>query len=160
MTSPMERTLIILKPDALARGLAGRILQRFEDKGLKLAGLKMAKLPEELVRRQYAAHKGKVFYEPLVRYMTCAPVVLAVLEGKGAVPIVRGLMGPTFGPDAPGGTIRGDFGMSKRFNLIHGSDSPQAAADEITLFFKPEELQDYRQASFDWIYDSSAGEIV
>jgi nucleoside-diphosphate kinase len=161
MTQPLlERTLVMLKPDAVARGLIGRVLQRFEEKGLKLVGLKMARLDESLVRRQYALHQEKYFYEPLVRYMSGGPVVLAVLEGKGAVAVVRGLMGPTFGPDAPPGTIRGDFGMSKRFNLVHGSDSPQAAAQEIALFFAPSELQDYDAAAFNWTYDTSTGEIV
>lgn len=156
----LERTLVILKPDALQRQLAGRLIQRFEDKGLKIVALKLARISPQFAGQQYAAHRGKYFYEPLVRYMTAGPVVMMVLEGKGAIAIVRSMMGPTFGPDAPAGTIRGDFAMSKRFNLVHGSDSPEAAGREIALFFRPEELIEYDLGAFPWVYDSSTGELV
>ena len=119
----MERTLIILKPDAVQRGLMGRILQRFEDKGLKVAAARFQRLPESLLEQHYAAHKGKPFYEGLVRFMTSSPVIVLVLEGKGAIAVCRKMMGATFGSKAEPGTIRGDFGVSNSFNLIHGSDS-------------------------------------
>jgi nucleoside-diphosphate kinase len=156
----MERTLVILKPDALQRGLVGRIIERFEAKGLKIVALKLARLARDLAERHYAPHKGKPFYEPLIRFMTSAPVVFLVLEGKGAVAVVRKMMGATFGPDAAAGTVRGDFGVSNRFNLVHGSDSPEAAAHEIALFFRPEELLDWDPADWSWRYDSSTGECV
>jgi nucleoside-diphosphate kinase len=155
-----ERTLVIVKPDAVQRHLVGKILQRFEAKGLKIVAMKMWRMTRQLAERQYALHKGKHFYEPLLRFMTAGPVVLVVLEGKDAVAVVRSLMGPTFGPDAPAGTIRGDFGMSKRFNVVHGSDSPEGAEQEIALYFRPEELHEYNLISFDWIYDTSTGEVV
>ena len=156
----LERTLVILKPDAVQRQLVGRLIGRFEEKGLKLVGLKLGRIDPELAARQYEAHRGKYFYEPLVRYMTSGPVVLMVWEGRGAVAVVRGLMGPTFGPDAPGGTLRGDFAMSKRFNLVHGSDCAEAAAREIAIFFRPDELLEYDLAAMGWIYDTSTGEVV
>jgi len=155
-----ERTLVILKPDAIQRQLAGRIVQRFESKGLKIVAMKMCRMDRQLAEKQYAPHKGKHFYEPLLRFMTGGPVVLMVLEGKDAVAVVRSLLGPTFGPDAPPGTIRGDLGMSKRYNLVHGSDTPENADKEIALFFGPDELLEYDLVSFDWIYDTSTGEVV
>jgi len=155
-----ERTLVIVKPDGVQRQLVGRIIGRIEAKGLKIVAMKMCRLSRALAEKQYAPHKGKYFYEPLLDFMTAGPVVLTVLEGKDAVGVVRSLLGPTFGPDAPPGTIRGDFGMSKRFNLVHGSDSPQAAADEIALLFGPEELMDYELHGFRWIYDTSTGEVI
>jgi len=156
----VERTLVILKPDAVQRGLMGRILSRFEAKGLQVVALKMAKIERALAERHYAPHKGKDFYEPLIRFMTGGPVVFLVLEGKGAVAVVRKLMGPTFGPDAEPGTIRGDFGVSNRFNLVHGSDSPESAAHEISLFFRPEEVFDWDPALKPWNYDFSTGDVV
>ena len=161
MTQPdMERTLVILKPDAVQRRLVGAIIGRFEAKGFKLVALKLARLEPELLERHYAAHKGKYFHEPLLRYMASSPVVLAVLEGKSAVSAVRAMMGPTFGPDAPPGTIRGDWALSNRFNLVHGSDSPEAARREIELFFRPDELVQYEHSGFSWTYDTSTGEPV
>ena len=156
----MERTLVILKPDAVQRALVGRILERFEAKGLKLVALKMAVLDRRTVERQYAPHKGKPFYEPLVRFMTSGPSVLVCLEGKGAVAAVRKMLGATFGPDADPGTVRGDFGVSNRFNLAHASDSPETAAKEIALFFKPAELLEWQPADWNWRYDFSTGECV
>jgi nucleoside-diphosphate kinase len=156
----MERTLVICKPDALQRGLVGTILARFEAKGLKLIALKMTRLERSLLERHYAAHEGKDFYEPLLEFMVSAPVVLMVLEGKGAIAVVRSMMGATFGPDAAAGTLRGDFGMSRRFNLVHGSDSAEAAGKEIELFFEPGELNDYDFDAMRWIYDTSTGEVV
>jgi len=156
----MEETLLIIKPDAIQRRLIGRIITRFEEKGFRIVAMKMARLDEEVIRRHYAEHKGQAFYEPLVRYMSTHPVVLMVARAKGAVAIARKMMGKTFGCDAAAGTIRGDFAVSNRFNLIHGSDSPEAAAREIGTFFKPEEILDYPDAQERWIYDMSTGERV
>lgn len=156
----MERTVVLLKPDAVQRGLVGRLLARFEEKGLKIVALKMAVLSRALAERHYAPHKGKDFYEPLIRFVTSGPMVLAVLEGKGAVAVVRKMMGATFGSSAEPGTLRGDFGISNRFNLVHGSDSSETAARELALFFKPEELLDWQPAAWPWIYDFSTGEPI
>jgi nucleoside-diphosphate kinase len=136
----MERTLLLVKPDGLQRGLVGRILSRFEDKGLKLIGLKVMRITPELAARHYAAHTQKPFYKGLVAYMTSSPVVAAVLEGPRAVETTRKLMGATFGWKAEPGTIRGDFSNSTSFNLVHGSDSVESAAKEIALFFSPNEI--------------------
>jgi nucleoside-diphosphate kinase len=151
---------VILKPDAVQRSLVGRIVERFEAKGLKIVALKMATIARSLAERHYAPHKGKDFYEPLIRFMTSGPVVFLVLEGKGAVAVTRKMMGATFGPSAEPGTLRGDFGVSNRFNLIHGSDSPEAAAHEIGLFFRPEEITDWTPADWPWRYDFSTGTVV
>ena len=156
----MEQTLLIIKPDALERRLLGRIVTRFEDKGFQIAAMKMTRLDEAVIRNHYGAHEGKPFYEPLVRYMSGHPVVLLVVRAKNAIAIARKMMGKTFGCDAEPGTIRGDFAVSNRFNLIHGSDSPEAAAHEIGLFFKPEEMMDCADSQEGWIYDLSTGERV
>lgn len=156
----MEQTLVLLKPDAVQRRLIGTILARFEIRGLRVAALKMIRLSEAEVREHYRAHEGKYFYEPLVRYMSSGPLVAAVLEGKGVVAIVRAMMGKTFGCDSPPGTIRGDLALSNRFNLIHGSDSPEAAADEIRRFFRPEEVLDYEPTDRHWVYDLTGPEPV
>ena len=148
----MERTLILLKPDALQRGLAGRILARFEDKGLKVVGLKLMQISEELAARHYEQHKERPFYAGLVKFMTSRPVVALALEGIGAIAICRKMMGATFGADADAGTIRGDFGVSRSYNLIHGSDSPEAATRELSLFF-PEGTVEYDFEAFRWTYD-------
>jgi nucleoside-diphosphate kinase len=158
---PMERTLVVLKPDAVQRQLVGQIVGRFEEKGLKIVAMKLLSVSGELARRMYGVHEGKSFYEPLVEFITASPVVAMVLEGAGAVTVCRSLMGPTFGPDAPGGTIRGDFGMSRRYNLIHGSDSPEAAAREIPIFFAPGEVVDYELLADRWIYARSGdGQVI
>ncbi len=153
----MERTLVLVKPDAVQRRLVGRILARFEAKGLQLVALKMVKITEELARQHYAPHEGKPFYEPLIRFMTGGPTVALILEGKRAVEVVRRMMGPTFGPDAPPGTIRGDFAVSNRFNLVHGSDSPESAEKEIALFFDPAEVVDWWPDDMEQLYDFSEG---
>ena len=156
----MEKTLLIIKPDAIQRKVVGEVVRRFESKGFQIVAVKMARLPEALVREHYAAHKGESFYEPLVRYMSGHPVILMVVRAKGAVAVARKMMGATFGCDAEPGTIRGDLAVSNRFNLIHGSDSPEAAEREISLFFRPEELFDAPDAQESWIYDLSTGERV
>ena len=153
----MERTLIILKPDAVQRHLCGEILTRFEKKGLQVVGMKMMKIPRQLAETHYEPHKGKGFYAGLVNFMTSSPVVVLALAGKDAIAIARKMMGATFGSKAEPGTIRGDYGVSNSFNLIHGSDSPEAAQRELGLFFAPGELQEWTPASQAWVYDMAKG---
>jgi len=153
----VETTLIILKPDAVQRGLVGRITARFEDKGLQIVGCKLMRITPELAATHYEAHQGKPFYDGLVRFMTSAPVVVMALRGVGAIQICRTMMGATFGSKADPGTIRGDFGVSSSFNLIHGSDSPESAERELSLFFEPGELIDAERAIDAWVYDLSSG---
>jgi nucleoside-diphosphate kinase len=155
----MERTLVLLKPDAVQRRLVGAIIHRLENKGLKLVGLKLTRVTPELARRMYAVHEGKDFYAPLLEFITAGPVVACALQGVGAVAVVRKLMGATFGPDAAPGTIRGDWGMSRRYNLIHASDSPQAAAAELGLFFTEGELQSY-DTQDRWLYAQSGNDLI
>src|SRR6476469_6075317 len=153
----MERTLIILKPDAVQRGLTGEIITRFERKGLQVVGMKMMRIPSELAETHYEPHRGKPFYEGLVKFMTSSPVIVLALAGKDAIAISRKMMGATFGSKAEPGTIRGDFGVSNSFNLIHGSDSAESAAREVGLFFKPDELQEWSPTIQSWVYDMSKG---
>lgn len=147
----MQRTLVILKPDCVQRRLIGRIIARFEDKGLAITAMKLMRISRELAERHYASHRGKPFYEPLLAYITSGPVVVMVLAGPRAVEVVRKLMGGTFGFEAEPGTIRGDFGLSQRCNLVHGSDSAEAAEREICLYFEPPELLAYEMADARWI---------
>ena len=151
----MEKTLIILKPDSLQRGLAGRIISRFEDKGFQILALKMMRVSRELAEKHYAVHKGKPFYPRLISYITSSPVMVIVLQANNAIAVARKMMGATFGSNAEPGTIRGDFGLSNSFNLIHGSDSPGAAEFEIGLYFKPEDLLAFDRTNEKWIYDMS-----
>lgn len=153
----MERTLIILKPDAIQRGIAGEIITRFEKKGLQIVGMKFTKIPTTLAETHYEPHKGKPFYPGLVKFMTSSPVLVLALAGKDAINIARKMMGKTFGSQAEPGTIRGDFGVSNSFNLIHGSDSPESATRELGLFFKTDELQDWTPTIQPWIYDLAKG---
>ncbi len=153
----MDRTLIILKPDSVERGLVGNIICRFEQKGLKIVGMKLARIAPAVAHEHYAMHKGKPFYDSLLKFMTSGPVVLLVLEGNNIIDVSRKMMGATFGYKAEPGTIRGDFGVSSAFNLIHGSDSPETARAEVSRFFKPEELFDFNRALEPWIYDLSSG---
>jgi nucleoside-diphosphate kinase len=146
MGEGMERTLVILKPDAVQRGLIGTILARLEQRGLRFAALKLMRITPELAARHYAEHQGKDFYEPLIRFITSGPVIVAVVEGEDAIQIVRSTLGKTSPAEAAPGTIRADFGMEKSRNLIHGSDSPKSAAYEIPLFFTQEEILDYERA--------------
>src|SRR5947199_5497246 len=147
----MQRTLILLKPDCVHRRLVGTVLQRFEQKGLRLVGLKFVQVGRDLAEKHYAVHKGKPFYESLVKFVTAGPTVAMVWEGREAVAVARGLMGPTDGAKAPPGTVRGDFALSVQNNLIHGSDSPENAAAEISLWFRPEELVAYQPADAAWV---------
>ena len=153
----MERTLIILKPDAIHRRLVGRIVQRFEDKGLVILGMKFMQMSRELAERQYGPHKGKPFYPGLIDYITSGPVVVMVLQGERCVEITRTLMGKTFGYEAQPGTIRGDFGASQTYNLVHGSDSPETAEMEIALHFTADELVDYTPAGNEWVFKAVEG---
>jgi len=150
-----ERTLIIIKPDAVQRQLMGRILTRFEEKGLKVAAAKFMRIPIELARRHYAVHEGKPFFEGVVQYLSSSPVLILVLEADGAINMARKLMGETFGNEATPGTIRGDFGACRGYNLVHGSDAPETAKFEIGLYFKPEEIVEYQLANEAWLYGSN-----
>ena len=157
---PLERTLVFLKPDAVQRRLAGEIISRIEKRGFQIVAIKMVRLSEEFVRKHYAAHRGEDFYEPLVRYTASGPVVAMVLEGKNAVRVTRQMMGETFGCDSPPGTIRGDFALSNRYNLIHGSDTPQSAEEEIARFFRAEDLVSHPADALRWTYDMTGDDIV
>ena len=154
----MQTTLIILKPDAVQRGLMGRIISRFEDKGLKIAGAKLMLISPELAAKHYKVHEGKPFYEKLVAFITSSPVMAMAVRGNNAIEISRKMMGATFGSNADPGTIRGDFGVSNSFNLIHGSDSPETAEYELALFFGKDELLDMDRAIEPWVYDLSGGD--
>jgi len=153
----METTLIILKPDAVQRGLMGRIISRFEEKGLAIVGCKLMQISQQLAATHYEAHKERPFYKGLVGFMTSSPVLVLAVRGNGAITIARNMMGATFGSKANPGTIRGDFGVSNSFNLIHGSDSPEAAERELKLFFKDGEVLSFERAGDRWIYDMSGG---
>lgn len=147
----MQRTLILLKPDAVQRRLVGEITGRFERKGLRLAGLKLLTATRELAEQHYAVHKGKPFYESLLAFLTSGPTVALVWEGREAVAVGRALMGLTDGAKSPPGTVRGDLALSVQNNLVHGSDSPESAAREIALWFRPEEIVDYEIAGSQWV---------
>ncbi len=139
-----ERTLLLLKPDALMRGLIGKSLSRFEDKGFKIIGMKMIKISKELAKEHYAHLTSKSFYPDLEKFMTDDPIVAVVIEGKEAVEVVRLIVGPTNASKAAGGTIRGDFSNSTSRNVIHASDSKETAEKEVARFFKPTELHQYK----------------
>lgn len=147
-----ERTLIIIKPDGIQRHLAGEIIGRFEKKGFKLVSAKFTQISEELARQFYTVHQGKSFFEGLVRFIASAPVLVMVWEAEGIIDMARKMIGATFGYEAESGTIRGDFSCSRGYNLVHGSDSPESAEQEIKLFFKPDEIIDYELADADWLY--------
>jgi nucleoside-diphosphate kinase len=149
----VERTLIIVKPDGVQRGLIGQVLGRFEARGFKLSGLKLMQISQELAEQHYAEHKGKSFYEGLVAFITSAPVVVGVLEGPGVVSAARTMMGATNPANAAPGTIRGDCAVSVSFNVIHGSDGLESAQREISLFFDEEELVDYSRVTDVWVLE-------
>jgi nucleoside-diphosphate kinase len=150
----MQQTLVLLKPDCVQRRLVGAMIQRFEQKGLRLAAMKLVQTNRELAEKHYAVHKGKPFYVSLVQFITSGPTVAMVWEGREAVSVVRTLMGPTDGSKAPPGTLRGDFALSVQNNLLHGSDSPENAAAEIALWFRPDEMVSYRPVDASWIAGS------
>ena len=147
-----ERTLIIVKPDAIQRHLAGEIIGRFEKKGLKLVAAKFMQISEELAGRLYDVHRGKAFYKGLIKYLSSAPVLVTIWEAQGVINMARKMMGATFGYEAEPGTVRGDFSCSRGYNLVHGSDSPESAEQEIKLFFSPDEIIDYELTDAHWLY--------
>jgi len=147
----VERTLVLLKPDAVQRRLVGRIISRFEDKGLKIVGMKLMQVTQELAERHYAEHREKPFFSELVSFITSSPIVAMVVEGPDAISEVRRLMGKTDPREAAPGTIRGDYGLSITQNLVHGSDSPESAAREIPIFFSEGEIFDYSMADEPWL---------
>jgi nucleoside-diphosphate kinase len=154
-----EKTLVIIKPDALQRNLLGRIIERFEQKGLKITGLKMMQLDDVLLDEHYAHHRDKPFFESLKNFMKGSPVVVIVLEGLEAVKVGRTICGTTSGRQADMGTIRGDFSMSMQANIVHASDSAETAEKEIWRFFNADEIFDYRKIDFEHIYGEEEREI-
>jgi nucleoside-diphosphate kinase len=156
----MERTLVLLKPDAVQRRLVGPILARLERKGLDLVGLKMIRVSRAQAESHYAEHRDRDFYEPLVRFLSSGPVVAAAVEGRDAVQVVRRMVGATFGHEADPGTIRGDLAVSMRFNLVHASDSIASARRELAFFFETEELFSREPVDQAWVYDMSGPEPV
>jgi nucleoside-diphosphate kinase len=150
----MERSLILIKPDAVQRGLAGEIIHRFERRGLRIVAMKMLLVDEELAGRHYAVHKEKSFFKELVAFITSSPIIAAVLEGEKAVEVIRQTMGKTNAAEAAPGTIRGDFAIDLQQNLVHGSDSLENAKKEISIFFSEKELMNYRRSMDKWISGS------
>lgn len=148
-----ERTFMMIKPDGVQRRLVGRILQRLEDKGLSIVGLKLMQIPRAKAEDLYSVHKARPFYATLVNFVTASPVVVLAVEGNKAISVVRKLLGATFSTDAEPGTIRGDFGCSKGFNLTHGSDSAESVARELPIFFKPEELVKIDRCDLGWVLE-------
>jgi len=147
----MQKTLILLKPDCVQRRLAGTVLQRFEQKGLRISALKLVHASRALAEKHYSVHAGKPFYESLLEFLTSGPTVAVVLEGREAVAVARMLMGTTDGAKSPPGTIRGDFALSVQNNLIHGSDSPENAETEIALWFQPSEIVSVPLCDASWV---------
>jgi nucleoside-diphosphate kinase len=150
MPSP-ERTLVLIKPDGIQRQLVGRIIDRYEERGLKIAGLKLVQVDRALAERHYAVHRGKPFFEGLVEFIISAPLVALVLEGPNAIPVVRAINGATRPHEAAPGTIRGDFALETAQNIVHASDSPETAVDELALWFRPDELFDYERDVDRWV---------
>ena len=154
MSTEIQRTLVLIKPDGVQRGLIGPIVTRLEARGLKIVAMKMLQLDREMASRHYEAHKERPFFQGVVGFVTSSPIVAMVLEGSDAVDLVRRTMGSTNPLQAEPGTIRGDLAVDIGRNLIHGSDSPESAATEIDLFFNPGEITDYRRSSQPWITES------
>lgn len=152
-----ELTLVIIKPDGVQRRLIGTLIARFERKGLRVAALKMMRMTQATARELYSVHQGKPFYEPLVRFATSAPLVAMVIGGRDVIRVVRTMLGNTLSGQAAPGTIRGDFGVSNRFNLVHGSDSAESAAREIALVFQKDEIFQYAPCDLEWVYDFTEG---
>lgn len=160
MANLKERTLVIIKPDALQRNLLGEIVGRFEKKGLKIVGMKMARLSDVVLNEHYDHHKNKPFFSGLKNFMKSAPVVVLALEGLEAIQVTRAIVGPTSGRVAPGGTIRGDLCVSTQANIVHTSDSLKSARDEIKRFFSRRELFDYAKADFHFTYGEEERTLV
>lgn len=150
----MERTLIIIKPEAVQRGLIGNIITRLEQRGLKFVGLKLMHITRELADQHYGVHRARPFFEDLVKHITSSPVVVGVVEGPKAISVVRTTMGATNAAEAVPGTIRGDYALEIGYNIIHGSDGPETAQQEINLFFRPEELVEYKLTTERWLFES------
>jgi nucleoside-diphosphate kinase len=150
----MEKSLVLIKPDAVQRGLAGKIIDRIERRGLRIAAMKMLRMDKELASRHYGIHKDKPFFNSLVDFITSGPIVAIVFEGPQAVEVIRQTMGSTNSAKAAAGTIRGDFGVDLQQNLVHGSDSLENAAKEIAIFFKPEEILEYKRDIDRWVTES------
>jgi nucleoside-diphosphate kinase len=148
----MEKTLVIFKPDAVNRGVLGEIIERFENKGLKIVALKMKHLDDPILDEHYAHLKDKSFFGAYKKFMMRAPSLVMILEGNRAIEVVRAMAGPTFGVEAAPGTIRGDYSMSQGYNIIHASDSPETAGKEIKRFFAPDEIFTYQRVDWDVIY--------
>ena len=147
----MERTLVLVKPDGVQRGLVGTVIKRFEDKGLQIAGLKLMHVTEDLAREHYNEHVGKPFFDGLLNFITSSPVAAIAVDGEGAIAIVRNMMGETNPAKAAPGTIRGDVGVDFGLNIVHGSDRLESAERELALFFDRNELIDYDRAIQAWI---------
>ena len=149
-----ERTLVLVKPDGVQRGLIGEIVARFEQKGMLLAGMKLLRMDTEMARQHYSEHVDKPFFADLVGFISSGPLLAMVLQAPGAVAAVRQMMGPTAPAESPPGTIRGDFGLTIGMNLVHGSDSVGRAEQEIALFFQPNEILEYRRDVERWILET------
>ena len=149
----VERTFVMVKPDGVQRNLVGEVIRRFEAKGFTLVGLKLVQVSKELAEQHYGVHKERPFFAGLVSFITSSPVVATVWEGEGVIASARVLIGSTNPLTAPPGTIRGDFGVSIGRNLIHGSDAPETAQQEISLWFKPEELVGWQPTSQPWLVE-------
>ena len=151
-----ERTLVLVKPDGIQRGLAGEIVSRLESRGLRIVGLRMLRVDGALAKRHYAEHEGKPFFDGLIAYITSSPIIAAVLEGTRAIEVVRKTIGATNPADADPGTIRGDLSVELGRNLIHGSDGPDSATREIALFFDESQLFDYERDVDRWIFEDAS----
>jgi len=149
----MEKTLVLIKPDGVQRGLVGTIIERFEKRGLRLVAAKFMQVSPELAKKHYAVHEGKPFYNDLIEFIISAPVMAMIWAGPDAIQAVRQSVGKTRGTDADPGTIRHDFALQARYNLTHASDSPETAEAEIALWFKPEELVEWKRCTEDWMYE-------
>lgn len=148
----MERSLVLVKPDGVQRGLIGEIISRLENRGLRLVAAKFLQVSQELAKEHYAVHAGKPFYDPLIAFITSSPVMAMVWTGPDAIVAIRQMMGKTRGTEADPGTIRSDYGIQTRMNLTHASDSVENAEVEIALWFKPEELVDWKRCTEDWSF--------
>lgn len=148
----IERTFVMIKPDAVVRGLMGEIISRIEKKGLKIVAMKLHQLTEEEAKELYKPHEGKHFFNDLIEFVRSAPVVLMAVEGESAISVMRRLLGSTDAKEAAPGTIRGDFSCSKSMNLVHASDSPESASRELAIFFKEGDYLKYRRVDENWVY--------
>lgn len=149
----MERSLVLIKPDAVQRGLMGQIISRFENRGLRMIAAKFLLVPAELAKAHYAVHEGKPFYDSLITFITSSPVMAMVWEGPDAIAAIRQTVGKTRGTEAAPGTIRHDFAIQAQFNLVHASDSVENGQAEVALWFKPEELVSWKRVTEDWMYE-------